>query len=116
MSNPIIFLSGEPIGIWLAAAAFGLGGVANATGLPKIRTSFTNLGFPGWWCWVTAVVEIVAALLLLVPASRFIGIALGGCVMAAAIVAILARRLYAHLLPPVVFVFLLALAGLSHSA
>ncbi|MBA2933903.1 DoxX family protein [Sphingomonas sp. CGMCC 1.13654] len=116
MCNPITSPPIEPIAVWLAAAAFAAGGIANATGHPKIRASFTNLGFPGWWCWVTAVLELVTAGLLLPPAGRLIGIALGSCIMAAAIAAIVARRLYRHLPPPVLFLFLLALAGLGHAA
>lgn len=116
MFNPIISLSSDPIGVWLAAAAFLVGGIANATGLPSIRASFTNLGFPGWWCWVTAALEIVTAGLLLVPASRLAGIALGSCIMVTAIAAILARRLYRYLPPPILFLFLLALAALGHAA
>lgn len=116
MPSPIIALPDEPLGAWLAAAAFLAGGIANATGHPTIRASFTRLGFPGWWCRVTAALEVAAALLLLLPASRFIGIALGACVMTAAIAAICARRLYSHLPPPVLFLFLLTVAGLGHPA
>lgn len=116
MSNPTPFLSGEPVGVWLAVAAFLAGGIANASGHPNIRASFTKLGLPGWWCWVTAALEMVTAGLLLVPASRFAGIALGGGIMLAAIAAILMRRLYRHLPPPALFLFFLALAGLGHAA
>lgn len=114
MLDPIVTLPNAPLGVWLAAAAFLAGGIANATGHPKMRASFVNLGFPGWWCWVTGGLEIMAAMLLLMPASRLPGIALGGCIMAAAIAAIVSRRLYGHLPPPVLFLFLLTLAGLGH--
>jgi len=116
MFVPNITLLGEPLGVCLAAAAFLVGGIVNATGLPAIRASFVDLGFPGWWCRVTAVLEIGAAVLLLMPAGRLVGIALGGCIMVAAMAAILARRLYGHLPPPVLFLVLLALAGLGHAA
>jgi hypothetical protein len=116
MPSSIITLPAEPLGVWLAAAAFLAGGIANATGLPTIRASFIRLGFPGWWCRVTAVLEITAALLLLMPSSRIFGIALGGCVMVSAIAAILGRRLYIHLPPPILFLFLLTLAGLGQPA
>jgi hypothetical protein len=113
MLSSIISLPRETIGVWLATTAFLAGGLANATGLPKIRASFTNLNFPGWWCWVTAALEVAVALLLFMPASRLIGIALGGCIMATAITAILRRRLFGHLPPPILFLFLLTLAGLG---
>jgi hypothetical protein len=116
MPGSIIPLSAEPLGVWLAVAAFFAGGIANATGRPGIRASFTRLGFPGWWCRVTAALEIATALLLLMPSSRILGIVLGGCIMVAAIAAILGRRLYGHLPPPVIFLFLLTLAGLGQPA
>jgi len=116
MQGSIIALPVAPIGVWLAAAAFLAGGIANATGHPAIRASFTRLGFPGWWCRVTAALEIATALLLWMPSSRIFGLALGGCIMAVAIAAILGRRLYAHLPPPILFLFLLTLAGLGQPA
>jgi hypothetical protein len=116
MPNLIATFPNEPIGVWLAAAAFFAGGIANATGRPNIRATFIGLGFPGWWCRVTAALEILAALLMVVPASFFVGIGLGGCIMVVAVAAILVRRRYAHLPPPILFLFLLALAGFGHTA
>ncbi|TFF22098.1 hypothetical protein E3C22_15800 [Jiella endophytica] len=116
MFDSIVTASGEPLAAWLAAAAFAAGGIANATGHPKIRASFTNLGFPGWWCRVTAVLELIVAMLLLLPATRVFGVALGTCIMAAAVWAILSRRLYGHLPPPILFLLLLALAALGQTA
>lgn len=116
MQNPIALLLSVPLNVWPAAVAFLAGGIANAIGHPAIRASFVRLGFPGWWCRVTAALEIVAALSLLDPATRFIGIALGGCIMVVAIAAILAHRLYGHLPPPTLFFLLLALAAIGHAA
>lgn len=116
MPGPIFPMPTETLGIWLAAVAFFIGGVANATSLPAIRASFIRLGFPGWWCRVTAALEVAAALLLLIPGCRALGLALGACIMAAAIAAILWRRVYGHLPPPILFLFLLTLAGFGHPA
>lgn len=115
MPSPIVPLPSETLGVWLAATAFFVGGIANATGHPKIRDSFVRLGFPAWWCRVTAALEVAAALLLLMPGWRAIGLALGACIMAAAIAAILWRKIYDHLPPPILFLLLLMFAGFGHS-
>lgn len=116
MYNPIGLLLSVRLTVWPASIAFLAGGIANAIGHPKIRASFVRLGFPGWWCRVTAVLEIITALLLLVSAARFVGIALGGGIMVVAIAAIFARRLYGHLPPPILFILLLTLAAFCPAA
>lgn len=100
----------------LAAAAFAAGGVANATGHPKIRDSFVHLGFPGWWCWPTAGLELLAAVMLIFSATRIVGMALGTAIMLVAIAAILRAGLWQKLPPPLVFLVLLGLAALTHHA
>lgn len=102
--------------ILLAAVAFLGGGVVNATGHRKIRADFERLGFPGWWCWVTAALEVATALLLLGSPTRYVGAALGACIMFAAIAAIVRIRAYRELAPPLVFLSFLAVAILSGHA
>lgn len=111
MSFP--FLTGEPLFAGLAALAFLVGAVVNASGHPKVRNSFLELGFPGWWCWITAALESVVAMLLLLPATRMAATALGAVIMLAAIAAILRAKLPAKLLPPITYLAVLALAALT---
>lgn len=111
-----LILQNETVWVWLAAAVFFTGGIANATGVSKIRDSFVDLGFPAWWCWITGALELATALMLLVPASRAYGVALGTCIMIAALAAILRQRAYGHLPAPLLFLFLLVRAGISHHA
>jgi hypothetical protein len=106
----------ETVFVWLAAGAFLAGGVANASGARKIRASFERLGFPGWWCWPTAAVEIATALLLIGSGTRTVGVALGTCVMLVAIAAIVRIRNYRELPPPLLFLFFLTMAGLGGHA
>jgi hypothetical protein len=101
----------ESLFIWLAAVAFLAGGAINATGHRKIRAGFERLGFPGWWCWVTAALEVATALLLLWPGTRYVGAALGACIMFAAIAAIVRARAYRELAPPLLFLSFLAVAS-----
>jgi hypothetical protein len=103
----------DTVFVWLAAAAFLVGAVVNASGHSKIRASFVTLGFPFWWCWVTALLELLTALLLVSAGSRFIGIALGACIMLAAIAAVIRIGNYRELPPPMLFLLLLLLASLN---
>lgn len=115
MPGLITLLPKETIEVWPAAFAFLVGGIVNSTGLPKIRDGFARLGFPGWWCWITGALEIAAALLVLVTASRTIGIILGACIMLAALAAIFRQKAYSHLPPPILFLIFLVIASFSHA-
>jgi hypothetical protein len=105
----------ETVLTWLAAAAFLVGALVNASGHPKIRASFVRLGFPSWWCWLTSTLEFATAVLLVTSGMQSIGVALGTCIMLTAIAAIIRIRNYSELPPPIVFLVLLALAGFSSS-
>lgn len=106
----------DTVFVWLAAAAFFVGAAINASGHPKIRATFVRLGFPFWWCWVTSALEFATAVLLVTAGTRAIGIGLGACIMLAAIAAILRIRYLRELPPPLVFLALLALAGIGSHA
>lgn len=102
--------------VWISIGAFLIGAIVNARGQPKIRASFVRLGFPFWWCWITAALELLTAVLLVTAGTRYIGIALGTCIMLAAIAAIVRIRNYREMPPPLVFLLLLLMAGLSGHA
>jgi len=98
---------------WLAAAAFFIGGAVNAAGSKSIRDDFLRYGFPSWWCWVTAVLEIAAAVLLLIPSTVSIGVALGAIIMCAAIVSVVRARSFRHLPPPALYLLLLIVTAIT---
>jgi hypothetical protein len=75
-----------------------------------------RLGFPVWWRWVTSALELVTAVLLVTAGTRMAGVGLGACIMLAALAAILRARYYRELPPPLVFLALLALAGIGAHA
>ncbi|MGV1873820.1 DoxX family protein [Agrobacterium rosae] len=99
----------------LAAAAFLLGAVINASGRKAVRDEFVRYGFPPWWCWVTAILEFLTAVLLVLRPTFAIGVALGACIMVAAIFAIIRSRDH-HILPPSLFLLLLVIAALVQIA
>lgn len=92
------------------AAAFLFGSVVNATARKPIRDGFVRYGFPWWWCWVTALLELTTAVLLVLRPTFTAGVVLGGCIMVAAILAIVRARDFRHIAPPAVFLLLLVIA------
>lgn len=69
---------------WLFAAFFIVGTVINLKIPEPVRKEYARWGYRDWFHYVTAVVELTVAVLLLFPASRPFGAALGAAVMAAA--------------------------------
>ncbi|MCJ9670035.1 MULTISPECIES: DoxX family protein [unclassified Neorhizobium] len=96
----------------LAAAAFLLGAVINASGRKAVQEEFVRYGFPSWWCWITAILEFLTAVLLVLRPTFAFGVALGACIMVAAIIAIIRARDFRHIPPPSVFLLLLIIAAL----
>jgi uncharacterized membrane protein YphA (DoxX/SURF4 family) len=66
----------------LLALAFGAAGTAKLAGAPQMVQVFEAIGFGQWFRYVTGVVEVGGAVLLLVPATGF----LGGLLMAVTMV------------------------------
>jgi hypothetical protein len=99
---------------WLAATAFFIGGAVNASGAKSIRDDFKRYGFPSWWCWITAAMELATTGLLLVPATFYIGVVLGAFIMIAAIASVLRARNFRHIPPPALFLLLLIVAASTH--
>jgi hypothetical protein len=95
----------------LAAAAFLLGAAINASSSKAVREEFVRYGFPSWWCWITAILEFLTAVLLILRPTFAIGVALGACIMVAAIIAVVRARDFRHIPPPAVFLLLLIIAA-----
>jgi hypothetical protein len=95
----------------LAAAAFLLGAVINASGGKAVREEFVRYGFPWWWYRITAILELLTAVLLILRPTFAIGVALGACIMVAAILAVVRARDFRHIPAPAVFLLLLIVAA-----
>ncbi|TBF24902.1 hypothetical protein ELG83_24570 (plasmid) [Rhizobium leguminosarum] len=106
-----ISLSVSNVATLLAAAAFLLGAVINASGRKTVREEFVRYGFPWWWCRITAILEFLTAVLLVLRPTFAIGVALGSCIMAAAIIAVIRAGDYRRVPPPTVFLLLLITAA-----
>ena len=57
----------------LLALAFGAAGIAKLSGVPQMVQVFDAIGFGQWFRYVTGLVEVGGAVLLLVPATGFLG-------------------------------------------
>jgi hypothetical protein len=93
--------------IWLLAAAFASAGLFNAIATSTMRSNFVRWGYPAWWCRVTGGLEISAAILVAIPATRV----LCAVILAAAALTILRHREFSHLAPIGCFAALLLMAS-----
>ncbi|MFL9875825.1 DoxX family protein [Paraburkholderia megapolitana] len=73
----------------LLALAFGAAGTAKLAGVPLMIQIFEHIGFGQWFRYVTGLVEVTGAVLLLIPRTGF----LGGLLLAATMVCALATHL-----------------------
>ena len=112
----IFQLSSINIVAWLLALAFTGAGIGNAAGGAAIQAQFQRWGYPGWWNFATAAMEIFDAALIVFPQTRLFGLALGSVVMIAATGTVIWRREYKHLLPCMLFIALIGIeaALLAH--
>lgn len=79
------------VGLWvlqvLTAAAFLAAGVAKLAGHPMMVENFDKVGVGQWFRYLTAVIEIGSAILLLIPRLTPVGAALLVCTMVGAVLA-----------------------------
>ncbi|MEX3984820.1 DoxX family protein [Paraburkholderia sp. EG287A] len=100
------------LSIWLLAAGFFGAGLFNAIGTPASQSDYARWGYPRWWGRLTGALEMLSAVLIALPATRMIGLALGAIIIAAAVLTVLRHRDFSHLVPLGVFVAVIALAGI----
>jgi len=93
----------------LLVAFFTFGGVVNLIGRKPLVDDFIRWGYPPRFHLVTGALELATAALLLFPETRWIGTALGCCVMLAAAGTVIFHREYAHAIPALVVFGLTAL-------
>ncbi|PAY06466.1 hypothetical protein CK489_26650 [Bradyrhizobium sp. UFLA03-84] len=99
------------VSIWLLVAGFLGAGVFNAIGTAGTQSDFARWGYPRWWGRLTGGLEIMGAVLIALPVSRSVGLALGAVIIVVAVVTVLRHRDFSHLVPLGVFAALIAVAG-----
>lgn len=98
--------------VWLMAAFFIVAGLAPLIAFAKTSKQYQGWGYPAWFPFVTAALEVLVGILLLSPETRVVGAVLGVLIMIAAIVTVLRNKEYAHAVPPTVVLVLTVLVGL----
>jgi putative oxidoreductase len=96
--------------VLLALAFLGAGGSKLAS-QPMMIATFNGFGYPQWFMYVTGVIEIAGAVLVLVPRVAFIGAALLVCVMVGAIFSHLTHGQAAKVPLPLVLLALAVAVG-----
>lgn len=94
---------------WLVAFACAGAGLFNAIGGAAVQAEFVRWGYPAWWNFVTAALEVLGAALIVLPEARIWGLAICAMVMIAAIVTVAWRREYKHLPPGVALAALIGI-------
>ncbi len=80
----------KPHALWmcqgLLALAFTAAGVQKLLSTESMVTLFSEIGVGQWFRWLTGALEILAAILILIPATAIVGAAMIVCIMLGAIV------------------------------
>ena len=97
--------------VWLLVAFFLIGGLINWIAPERIRQDYKRWKYPGWFHYITAVLEITAAILISFPKTRLAGTALAAIVMGAAIATLILHREYKHVVAPILILNLSLLCG-----
>lgn len=94
---PILQIPIASILAWLLAFAFAGAGIFNAMGGVAVQARFLRWGYPAWWNFLTAALEILSAALIILPDTRIWGLAVGAIVLIGAISTVAWRQDYKHL-------------------
>jgi uncharacterized membrane protein YphA (DoxX/SURF4 family) len=95
----------------ILALAFVGAGAAKLSAQPMMVSEFVVFGYPQWFMYLTGLIEIVSAILLLVPRRAGIGAGLLVCVMVGALYSHLAHGQAAMIGAPVVLLILALIVG-----
>lgn len=87
--------------VYIVAAIFVVGALVNLIGPAGVRASYLRWGYPAGFRFVTAALEAAAAALMLLPATRTIGLNVGIAIMLAAIATLIRAREPLHSIPAI---------------
>jgi putative oxidoreductase len=101
----------KTIAAWVLSIVLAVGflaaGGSKLASQPFQVQLFQTLGFPGWFMYVTGILEIAGAIALLIPRYAVVGAGIIICVMVGAL-ASLVTHAQMSLLPPTVLLLVLA--------
>lgn len=100
---------GKNVGLWVlqiaAAGMFAMAGISKLAGAAQMVAMFDLIGLGQWFRYLTGGIEVVSAVLLLVPGLAAFGAALMVCTMTGAV---LTHLTVVHSSPALPFVLLVA--------
>lgn len=94
-------LSWKSVLPWLLAAFFVVGGLGNIFATEAIRADYARWGYPAWFHYVTGLLELTAAGLLMLGRRR-LGAGLAVAVMSGAAATVLLHGEITHAIAPLV--------------
>jgi len=97
--------------VWLVAVFYAVAGVAPLGKFSDTSKQYVAWGYPTWFPFVTAVLEVAVGVLLVLPAMLMAGVGLGVLIMLAAIATLIRSKEYSHAIAPVVVLVVTVLAG-----
>ena len=115
MSNVSEPSKGKVIATWIlsglvALAMLGAGGSKLAGAEEQVK-GFAAMGYPAWFLYVTGVIEVVGAILLLIPKTAVFGVLLLGATMVGATISVLKMGDVAHAPIPFMFLVVIGIIG-----
>jgi uncharacterized membrane protein YphA (DoxX/SURF4 family) len=106
---------GKKIVTWILSGLIALtmimAGVTKLMGQEKQVTGFAAMGFPNGFVYVAGVIEVVGAILLLIPKTAAFGVLILGATMVVATGAVLKMGDFAHAGFPFAFLVVIGIIG-----
>lgn len=87
---------------WLLAIFFLVGAFGNTFVSPEIAADYARWGYPAGFHYLTAIMELATAVMLIIKPLRLYGALLGSAVMAAAVATVVVHGEFSHAVPPAV--------------
>jgi uncharacterized membrane protein YphA (DoxX/SURF4 family) len=94
------------ISAWILAVFFIFGAYTNTFISPEYATLYTVWGYPEWFHYVTAILELITAIFLISEFFRHYGACLAILLMSAALLSALLNGDYSHASAPLVVLIL----------
>jgi hypothetical protein len=100
--------------VWLLAGFFLIGALGNIFASGEISADYARWGYPDWFHYLTGLLELSCAILLVAKPLRFWGALLSVAVMLAAAGTVALHGEYAHAIAPAVVLGLSAVVVWTH--
>jgi hypothetical protein len=89
------------------ALFFLVGGLMNLFATELVRSNYVSWGYPSWFHYVTAIMELSAAFLLVRKSTCIVGSVLGGFIMFAAAITVFRSGDTSHAMLPLIVLSLI---------